>query len=880
MEENTENKMSAEQPQPPLEQPETSDSRSIGNTIRGLGQRIRSKFSPETTTSSSPDSPEAESLPWKGLIFDDPNELTEKVGVNYEIANLLTEIHLWDEVALESTLRDRGNLESDQVKIVLNQTREYRINSGFTLELTETELAEKFGDGAEILAGMDLANSDAVEAKSREKHGTPRWDNKVHEYIWNLSQEHRTKKAEQEGTSWNESLAKAGQSLNDFFKKHGKGLYETTKPRDWREWLAIGARGASDFDSRIGLLLATSNIIAIGAKEIRTYKKLASDLKEKDPQTSTLSEWFSQTTLGKILAEESETDLSKESRRWAGVIGASSSLFGVTAGETAGVLVTAPGASGVARAAILRACTQYVTPRVIDYATSKLVKFEKEEQREEFVNLAIRSSSLTTIFFTTITTGIAVGGTLGPQITDSLENLVESIEDTYEDITEQLLSLPEGEPVLEGQRSPFAGIKTDTELPEAATKPTIPQESDEQPPTPEATPAVQEVSPNEYHFKDGSYAKYGSDGKPTEVVLADGRDLLFAEPEDSRGIIGIQGQLLEMHKGKWSPDEIAVAAQRLASEGVTSDQLDEITNYPKPEMPEVFGTPVEGSEIKFDINEDGNSDAHWEVDKDGNIVGGVDSNGKRLIFDVKGEGTPHLQKELANMHPDWNPDEVEVAAYRDGFLKGNNPNNPEELESIEKPTIEPQVKVTDTTNLVKDRGFDEDGDGIEDSHWLENKETGEIEAGILPDGRVLYLGEEGGITGQVQEVLVHENPNLSPEKVGTIAHNVVVEHEINTSEKTVGVITQPEVISTVNADVARYSLQDYLKDRFNLNYTFAHELAFDKIKLDVRNDSLVKLGPGTEALDFLNARVQIGTGIYNWRVFGWKDWLTEQGMLN
>jgi hypothetical protein len=946
--------------------------------------------------------PEGSQKSYEGLIFDDPADIQKEIGLEPKLAGSIVDTHLMDHESLQNMLLGATDFNPAETAAAIIKISEYRESKNLTHKLTKAEFIGKLSQQPSLrkeskqtladlydffgLEGVDLANPEIMlhvdcEVDKVNQGAMPikhiildRVESDYERKRLDDEAQKQSPNAEKERTSCNVPLREVGgnmvenlrnwardekispetrTAIQDFFKgagKEGKEFLRTLKPKDHREITALTARAVADFAPGVGFGLMAANLGLIGIKEIKTGREIKRKVREEDPDTSAFIAYLSQTTIGKIVSKESKTGLSRKAKIGAGLTGAATSSAGMIAAEVAGEAAAVPGAKSVARAITIRSFLNYFGPRFIDFAASRAAKFESEEQKKEWVDLAIASSSATTTVLATGMTAIAFsqagisidtskvteslreaalvepetsttgGSPFEPiaeaveSVTDSatkaggeiattasgvlesareglqLDDLQQTLEKSYENLPEEVkdayekaaTGTKEGvSKIYEDLKESLTGEEPKEEVgtpQEKITTPTAPVS--EEGAAPEATPTVQEVSPNEYHFKDGSYAKYGSDGKPTEVVLADGRDLLFAEPEDSRGIMGIQGQLLEMHKGEWSPDEIAVAAQRLASEGVTSDQSDIIADYSEPEMSEVLGAPVEGKEIKFDTDGDGNPDAHWKVDKDGNIVGGVDSNGKELIFDVRGEGTPHLQKELANMHPDWNPDEVELVAYRDGFLKGINPNDPEALESVEKPTIETSENVPNIANLVDGKGFDEDGDGIEDSKWLKDENTGQIEAGILPDGRVLYLGEEGGVNGVMQESLVHENPNLSPEKVGIIAERVVSEHEINTTEKASGAIVQPEVISTVNTDVARFSLQDYLRDRFNLKYISAHELAFNKIKLDVRDDSLVKLSPGTEALDFLNARVEIETGIFNWRVVRWKDWLTEQGVLN
>jgi len=875
------------------------------------------------------DLPELQQKSYKGLIFDKASDIQEQVGLEPEIAEQLVGVHLMNYSGLVNKLMDKSEISGPQREETYKNISDYRSRNNLTLKLSREEFAntdfhhpdlkkQNKQTLSDLYTHLDLENVDFADIQTvkRLNEQISNLEGKPIEPLWEIvnervNQDYEEKKLydttegqstdiEGGGTNWNVPLREAGEDalenlrgwaeskkvspetrtlIKDFLRQEGKEFIRTLKPKDHREIAALIARAVADFAPGAGFALMAANSLTIVGKEIRTARRIRKEIEEENLDTSVLKAWFKQTTVGKIYSRETETGLSKEAKFGAGLTGFMTSSAGMMASEATGEAVAVPGAKSIARVAVMRSFFQYFAPRGINLLASWAGDFESEDQKKEWVDLAVQSTSAMTTAWAMGLTGVAAyesGALDTTHITEQAQEIGESAQEAYENIVDQLPPALEGEPVLEGQQSPFAGMVTDTEPPEAATRPTIPPvSSTEQFPEVEAaeTPEVDQPT-SEQQFESNSSVEYDNEGNPIKATLSNGKELLIAEPADSKGIMGIQHELLKIHRGEWTTDEVAIAAQRLASDGITSDQSEAIANYSKPEIPESLGTPVEEKEINFD------SGAKWEVDENDKIVGGIDSNNNRLIFDPQSEGTPGIQLKLANKHPDWTPDEVEVAAYRDGFLGGVDPENAEELDNIEKPEIEPQEKLVDTKNLVKDKGFDEDGDGIEDSHWLKNKETGEIEAGILPDGRTLFLGDGGGITGEVQQLLVSDNPELSPEKVGHVAHEIVTEHNIDSADKVTEVFNQPEIIADTNTTIAQYSLQDYLRDRFHLAYSSAHELAFNKLKLEVRGDSLVKLGPGGKALDFLNARVQTDKGIFTWRDFDWKNWLTEQGVIN
>ncbi len=889
------------------------------------------------------EAPEAEAVveTWRGLIFDDASQLVEKVGVSEIVAEPLTGTHLMEEEQISNILN--AWLTPDQAEANINAIRDYRKKEGLVLTPPIKEVSDffEFVDDSthavltEKLDGIDFANKDDVSAKLGETGLGDDYrseiSTEIDHYVRNKISQDLNAKAEKEGKSWNVPLKEVGfslqerlsrlklppekrQALLNELKKFGK----TLKPKDFRELTALAARGLADFFPEIGLGLATANLVAAGGKEIRTYRRIRNEIKQRaGAEVSALSEYFSHTTLGKLLSKESETGLSKRAKAAAAVVGAASSAAAMTASEATMGVLRVPGVRRTAGMAVMRSVSQYFAPRMIDYLGARVGKFETEEQKEEWVDLALSSTSVTTTALASIFTVQAfsqAGGEIDvSKVSESLKETAASVKETLEGIDiHEADETPEVTQVIKAVETPDQEItKTATveatatpspeellpdeaavETPETAT----PEPEIEEKITPEqaeevGTLSLEDVSPpkgvveeetvNEVWFdtdgdgENDSYWRFDEEtGIPTEGILADGRGLLL-DP-NSKGIAGLQLELAKVHHD-WSPEEVAIAATRANTNGITADNLEAIPTIEKPiEVPKL-GEVAE--EVPVDSDGDGIPDSKWFKDKEGNIVGGVDSKGKTLAFDVRGIGTPHLQERLANMHPEWSPDEVELAAYRDGFLKGIDPNDQEALENIEKPTIETPEIIPDIKDLDRGQGFDEDYDGTEDSWWLQDKNTGEIEAGVLPDGRVLYLGKEGGTTGEVQRMLVNNNSDLSPQEVGEIAHRAVTEHEIGAAEKVAEAITQLGIIETINKDIARYSLEKVLMGH-NLPPHQARELAFKKIQLEsFRNDDIVPSSPGVPALSWLNLRLRIGESILSWDNVNWEEWLKEQGLL-
>lgn len=723
--------------------------------------------------------------------------------------------------------------------------------------------------------------------------------------------------------------------------------WKTIRPKTKKELAALSIRTISDFLPEAGFALSVAMGGGIAAKEIAGYGKkrveisrIGKSIKSKDQSLTGeqkiiiekrlraigLSDkriqefmqsgkkaarhafyaYFANTSLGRILKEESPTNLSGRARKTALALGVATAAFSSVAAESSKFVIRIPKANQLASTALARLTLLYLGPRAAAFLASKAGGLE-ENQRKEWVDLASRASG-TIITVSALVNSLRVtahvGERIATQVSETTEPVSSSIMDAVSSAKERLgeINWQEAAETMEQEivEKGVVGVVT-------GAREVLTHEVPHQPRTTPFEPARESVQsnvgelfseptaslgktidsdgdgvPDKIAFDtnhDGdpdSYWKINGNGEIVGGVLKDGRNLFF--DENSHGIPGLHVQLAKEHPD-WTPDELTQAATRAYAAGITPDNLEAISQIEKPiEVPKL-GEVAE--EIPIDSDDDGKPDSAWFTDKDGNIVGGIDSHGKRLIFDVRGNGTPRLQLELSNMHKDWSPDEVEVAAYRDGFLKGIDPNNQNALETIQRPIIETQEPALHIESLTRGSDFDEDRDGIKDSWWLEDPDTGKVEAGVLPDGRILYLGEEGGVTGRVQETLVNANPNLSPQEVGTTAHQSVVEHHIDNSEQVSQMLTEPKVIETVNLNVARYSFQNYFVDRFNLRPHLAHELAWNKIQLGkVNTGAIASYPPGESALGWLNPEVKIDGRLYTWNSVDWNQWLKKQGLLN
>ena len=268
---------------------------------------IESPIYPEETdpilpTSFDRFSPDNELQPYKGkLVFDNPKELAKVVGIRPKVAKILKGVHLMDETEIESRITEglprpiqkffekysshdhqaaytaytnhAGNLTEE----VLIKVRKYRVTSGNTLTLSQEELTEKFplfsNEKRQSLLGIDLSNQGKVGALPL----LPEESGSVLQFVKTYVAEDQKKTTPE---SWNLPLREAGKARESFLSEHGKGVGRTPKLRDWREVAALVARGASDFDSRVGLILAAVNTIAITGKEIKTYNRIKRELKK------------------------------------------------------------------------------------------------------------------------------------------------------------------------------------------------------------------------------------------------------------------------------------------------------------------------------------------------------------------------------------------------------------------------------------------------------------------------------------------------------------------------------------------------------------------------------------------------------------------------
>jgi hypothetical protein len=483
---------------------------------------------------------------------------------------------------------------------------------------------------------------------------------------------------------------------------------------------------------------------------------------------------------------------------------------------------------------------------------------------------------------------------------------------------------PEKEPVLEAKRSPLTGK---LEAPQHETETT--SQGAAQPPETtspeihhgEGLPAAEshngqlvdldgDGKPDVVEYSDGSHVSLGEDGKPAEAVLADGKRLLF--DEKSIGVPGIQNELRQIHGTDWSPKEIAVAAQRAYSEGIHAGDVDKLRDLQRPEFPHVLGKAVPDKQINIDMNGDGKPDAHWDVDEQGNIVGGTTSNNEHLVFDPNGIGVQALHNAIANLDHSLNPDQVAALAQR-AYQDGINPNDHNavqdfvhhDLPKIEAhheghppaeaprpartPAVQPAEQLPDLAHLEKGESYDANNDGIEDSWWLKN-ENGDVVAGHLPDDRILLMDERGGTTGVMQHELHQMNENLAPEQVAHAASEVVQENDLKLPEKAgggydyKGIVGEKELLvnHTVNENIAKYSFEKLLSDQYDLSRGLAHDIAWRRIpNVHIFGDQVVSEPVGAAALGKLNARFEVGDRVIGWNDRDdWNKWLADQGMLN
>jgi hypothetical protein len=392
------------------------------------------------------------------------------------------------------------------------------------------------------------------------------------------------------------------------------------------------------------------------------------------------------------------------------------------------------------------------------------------------------------------------------------------------------------------------------------------------------------IEGNEIHFDtdgDGAndaYWKVDNEGNIVGGVTSDNKNLAF--DANGKGTQRWQYELANEHK-EWTPDQVAKAAHIASVAGLDPTNPENVEDIELPPEPKVLGEAVR--DIEVDADGDGKTDSVWHVDKDGNKVGGRLMNGKELFFDPNSDGTPGLQHEIAN-NTDLNPDQVAISSYR-AFLDGVSPDDTEALNNLPEPELPIQEEIPNIDNLDKAQGFDNDYDGKTDSWWLADRETGEVKAGLLQDGRMLYLGEEGGTTGVVQEYVYENNSNISPDQNAVISTRAVENNELGPPEVThtnfENVITpkQAEIINSVNTDIARFSLEKYIQV-FGVNTNQSHEIAWNRVGVNIKDiESIYSEELGPEALSQLDAKVTIDGEVKTWRTVPWLDWLRNNGYI-
>jgi len=250
------------------------------------------------------------------------------------------------------------------------------------------------------------------------------------------------------------------------------------------------------------------------------------------------------------------------------------------------------------------------------------------------------------------------------------------------------------------------------------------------------------------------------------------------------------------------------------------------------------------------------------------------------LISPMGKGVERFQYEFLNRHLVLTPDIAATYAQRavdSGF-------DPDNQDIWKDDNFWNEIRGAKTEDLIKGPEFEDK------SYWLTDPKTGEIEAGHLPDGKPLVLGPEGGQNGIFNDYIAHQNPNLSPQEVGNIASNTVSENNLKppqevegevTFDKIVGEELRPQVIETINQRIAQLSLREYFEDKFGLGKNQAYQAIRQIEFVPLGRETVLNAAIGTEALDKLNARVNIpDKGIFAWNWTGWNDWLKEKGVLN
>jgi len=364
----------------------------------------------------------------------------------------------------------------------------------------------------------------------------------------------------------------------------------------------------------------------------------------------------------------------------------------------------------------------------------------------------------------------------------------------------------------------------------------------------------------------------------------------------SQGIPGMQDELNKLYPD-WSDHEVQVAAARAFAQGIRTDQLSDSEILAQVEALKPIETPPPA---KVDHTTEDTSGGTWELDKNGNVVGAILPNEKQMSFE--GTGVQPYQRAFADMReqgapgPDDNltPHEVGWLAQRAYLDKINledrsalqnyiNEELPHYLEHHPEP-------LPDFANLEHGAGYDTDGDGENDSWWLVN-DSGKVEAGRMGseyDGKIMYLGDEGGLDGIVAEGIHNINQKLNPNQVAEISFRLVEnknldikyhDGEIKNFENIIGTQEQA-VIDAANYDIARYSLQDFLRREFGLTPPEAKHVVWRQIGIEAPNilDKIYNQAPGDDVLNQLGVQLKVEDGIKAWNNRGWwEEWLKAHG---
>ncbi len=725
--------------------------------------------------------------------------------------------------------------------------------------------------------------------------------------------------------SWFKRFQKWDKQFTQNLFKANKDLGQAMRtPKGVREWSVLGARIAADFVPEIGLLLMATNMSAMTVKEIRTIRKIA---KEKARGESTWAKYVEQTTIGKLINKDAKSELTGRQRFMAAYVGALSSMVGIATSEAVSTVVRVPGVRGVARAAATRVVSQYIAPRAIDLMASAALKKTKygpetETKKKEWVSLALSTSSLTSIAFTTLATGAVIGraGTnfadVAHKTEESGHQLIEGLKTVNENSAKaQTLLDGTGETILHGVETGnglVGGIKEAWEqniapAAEQVIHPLInnilPGANVPEVPKPETNNGEPVVTINPFEVKHNDVLEGDSkhesfdlnhDGKADAyfrfdpkthekiaAVTSDGTRLSF-NPE-AKGEAGLQVLFAKEHPD-WNPDQIRDAASQAVRDGLTTADTAKVNSY----SPQFQESPVILGKADHEIKVDGGS--YW-LDKSGNVVSANSDKFGWLQFDpnAKGGGEGWNQYELANSHRndlqhysmDQLINESHLAAA--GKVDINNPIGMQNITDQAHIRMESETEhgLPDYDKLTKGTGFDTNNDGKADSWWLKDPVTGKDVTGELANGSHLYFDREhGGIEGVVQEFIHEVNPNLSPAQDASIANRIVSEVGVKPDDlNNLSQIT--EIQRIINDEVVRFSIQDYLVSnfsKFNISPSTALNV-LNRINIHFDNGLFATQLPGIDVLNKLSVKIDLDGKSYNWNTAPWEQWLRDQGII-